>query len=109
MYPKFSSGRIFAPGNLGIALANGLVEKGHDVRFYSAPKTNTKAKLIAGDENLLKDELKYYLFRNRSEEEKQYSIAEIRKRDYEYALTLNTYKDAMDGKLDIIPFPNFCY
>lgn len=102
MYDKFAKGRIFAPGGLALSLADGFISKGHTVNFYTAPGVQTKAKLIAGDEDLLKGDLSYFLFRNRSEPEQLYTGMEIRKRDYEYALTLKAYQDALDGKIEII-------
>lgn len=102
MHERFGKGRIFAPGYIGITLVNGLVDRGHKVFFYTAPSVSSKAQLIAGDEQLLKKDLNYYLFRNRSDEERKYVTTEITKRDFEYALTLKAYKDALLGKLDII-------
>ncbi len=102
MYDRFGKNRIFAPGELGRSLADGLVKKGHEVYFYTAPGVETEAKLIAGDEELLSKDPFYYLFRNRSKEEQDFTTAEIRKRDYEYTLTLKAYQDATRGKLDIV-------
>ena len=102
MAKKFSKDRIFAPGDLARQLVNGLVDCGHEVFFYTAADVESYGKVIAGDKDLLEKELNYYLFRNRSVEEKTYTTSEIRKRDYEYALTLRAYKDAKEGKIDII-------
>lgn len=102
IYPRFSKGRIFAPGELGKRLADGLVDKGHNVFFYTTSGFQTKAKHITCDENLLAEDPFYYQFRNRSKEEQEYTTMEIRKRDFEYALTLKAYQDALLGKLDII-------
>ncbi|MCL5439238.1 MAG: glycosyltransferase [Patescibacteria group bacterium] len=102
MYPRFSTGRIFAPGNLGRVLVDGLISKGHEVYFYTAPTVSSKAEVIAGDESLLSKDPFYFLFRNRSKEEQLYTTSEIRKRDFEYALTLKAYQDAKNSKLDII-------
>lgn len=102
MYDRFGKGRIFAPGALGLSLADGLVEKGHEVFFYTAPGVLSKATVVFGDEAMLKSDLSYYLFRNRSEEEKKYTAVEIQKRDYEYALTLKAYRDGLEGKIDIV-------
>ncbi len=102
MYDRFGKGRIFAPGSIGKDLVDGLIEKGHEVFFYTAPGTQSKATLVTGDEALLKQDLFYYLFRNRGDEEKKYTAIEIQKRDFEYALTLKAYQDALKGVVDII-------
>ncbi|MBI1919349.1 glycosyltransferase family 4 protein [Candidatus Microgenomates bacterium] len=102
MHEQFGKNRIFAPGKLGKTLVDGLVEKGHEVFFYTAPGVQSRAAVVPGDEAVLKPDISYYLFRNRSEEERKYTTAEIQKRDFEYALTLTAYKDALKGKLDII-------
>ncbi|MDO8461166.1 MAG: glycosyltransferase family 4 protein [bacterium] len=102
MYDRFGKGRIFAPGSIGKDLIDGLIEKGHEVFFYTAPGTQSKATLVAGDETLLKQDLSYYLFRNRDDEERKYTAIEIQKRDFEYALTLKAYQDALRGIVDII-------
>lgn len=95
-------GRIFAPLTPAIGLANGLVNKGHDVLFYTSKDVKTKAKIVPGNNNLTDKNLQYYQFRFRSNEEKEYSTKEIVKRDFEYDLTLKAYKDAKEGRVDII-------
>lgn len=102
MYPKYGGGRIFAPGDLASKLADGLVEKGHEVNFYTAPDFPTKANLIPGDKSLLDGDLSYFIIRNRSDDEKKYVEEEVLKRDYELPLVLKAYQDAREGKLDII-------
>jgi glycosyltransferase involved in cell wall biosynthesis len=102
MHKRWGEGRIFAPGSLAIALADGLADIGHDVFMYTSPDVSTKATIVAGDTKLLEKDFEYFLFRNRNEEDRKYTTLEIRKRDYEYALTLKAYNDAKDGKLDII-------
>lgn len=99
---RYLKDRIFAPLTPALELVDSLVEKGHDVRFYTSRDVKTKAKIIPGDNNLTDKDLQYYLFRYRSEDEQKYSTAEIIKRDFEYGLTLEAYKDAREGKLDII-------
>lgn len=99
---KYSKDRIFAPKYPAVDLANGLVEKGHEVFLYTSDDVETKAKVVFGDERIVDKDLRYFQFRYRSEEERKYSENEIIKRDFEYYLTLKAYKDAQDGKLDII-------
>lgn len=102
MSDRFGKGRIFAPGVIGKTLVGGLVKKGHEVFFYTAWGVRSKATVVAGDEALLQRDLFYYLFRNRSEEEKKYTTIEIQKRDFEYALTLKAYQDGLKGRIDIM-------
>lgn len=99
---KHSSDRIFAPLYPAVDLANGLVEKGHEVFFYTSGDVQTTAIVIGGDERLIEREPTYFQFRYREEAERKYATAEIVKRDYEYFLTMKAYQDAMAGKLDII-------
>lgn len=99
---RFGDGRIFAPGDLAIRLADGLVDKGHEVYLYTSKDCVTKAKVVAGDAHLTDRDLSYFQFRYREEAEQKFSTAEIIKRDFEYGLTLQAYQDALDDKLDII-------
>ncbi len=99
---RYGAGRIFAPGDLAFALADGLVAKGHTVKLYTSKDIVSKAQVVAGDANLTDRELSYYQFRYRDEAEKKYTTAEIVKRDFEYGLTLKAYEDAKKGELDII-------
>ncbi len=99
---KYSTDRIFAPMVLAVDLANGLVDKGHEVVFYTASDIKTKAKVVAGDDGLTNRDLTYRQFMSRSRIEQKFTITEVIKRDYEYYLTLQAYQDALRGKLDII-------
>ena len=99
---RYLKGRIFAPLTPAVALADKLVEKGHDVYFYGSKDIKTKAKVISGDSRLTDSDPFYYQFRYRDPQEQRYSTPEIIKRDFEYDLTMQAYKDALDKKLDII-------
>lgn len=99
---KYGTDRIFAPMYPAVDLANGLVEKGHEVFFYTAGDIKTKAMVVYGDERLIDSNPTYFQFRFREEAERKYATTEIIKRDYEYFLTLKAYQDALAGKLDII-------
>ncbi|MBU1327036.1 glycosyltransferase [Patescibacteria group bacterium] len=99
---RYGEGRIFAPGDLAIKLADGLVSRGHEVKLYTSKDVVTKAQVIPGNSNYTDSDLKYFLFRYRDTLEQKYSIAEITKRDFEYDLTLKAYQDATKGELDII-------
>lgn len=99
---RYGEGRIFAPLPLAVDLANGLVERGHDVYFYSAAEVQTKAHLVAGDSKQIDTDPFYFQFRYRESDEQKYTAFEVLKRDYEYALTLRAYRDGSQRKLDII-------
>lgn len=99
---QYLKGRIFAPLYPALDLANTLVDRGHEVFFYSSADVQTKAYVVGGDKELIKKTPFYYLFRYREALEQKYSAIEIMKRDFEYALTTRTYKDALSGKLDVV-------
>ncbi len=99
---RFGEGRIFAPQSIGVALADGLVQKGHTVYFYASQDIITKAQLVVGDSTLTDRDLVYYQFRNRNDLEQKYTTTEIIKRDFENDLTFKAFQDGMDGRLDII-------
>ena len=44
---------IFAPRDLAINTVNGLVKRGHEVVFATAPNVKSTGQLISGDKNLL--------------------------------------------------------
>ena len=46
---KYGEGRIFAPKDLAVVLANGLVDRGHDVTMYTSRDVVTKATIVPGD------------------------------------------------------------
>ena len=72
---RYGEGRIFAPGELAIRLADGLVARGHRVTLYTSRDVTTNATVVAGDPNLTDRDLTYFLFRNRDRQEQQQTIA----------------------------------
>lgn len=94
--------RIFAPLTIGLKLIDGLVDKGHEVYVYTSVDVKTKAKIVPGPKRASDENLDYYQFRNRSEQDKKVIALEARKRFFQDVLTLQAYKDFKDGKLDII-------
>ncbi|MDP2585877.1 MAG: glycosyltransferase [Candidatus Levybacteria bacterium] len=100
---RYLKGRIFAPLTPAVALADKLVEKGHNVFFYGSRDIQTKAEVVSGDPNLTDTDPFFYLFRYRDPLEQKYSTAEIIKRDFEYDLAMRAYDDAVNKKkLDVI-------
>ncbi len=98
----YGQGRIFAPLPLATALAQTLIERGHAVTMYTSGDVQTRATVVSGDAKMLVTPPAYYQFRYRDPNEARYTALEILKRDYEYDLTMRAYKDAKDGKLDLI-------
>lgn len=99
---KYNKDRIFAPMYPGTDLADGLVDRGHEVYYYTSQDLKSKAQIIDGDRRIIDGDPYYFQFRFRDEFDKKYSTTEIIKRDYEYFLTMKAYQDALAGKLDII-------
>lgn len=102
MSPKYYKDRIFAPRDLSISLANGLVDRGHEVYFFTAPDIETKAKLIIGDRNLLQNNFIEEKLQNKPSGQTKWASLYNLKRNYELDLTERCYKMAIQGKLDII-------
>ncbi len=94
--------KIFAPKELFIRLANGLVNRGHEVFVYSAPGTRTNAKLITGESNLINHDFTSPKFRGLDRLEKQKSARIATKIEYEIDLTTRAYLHAIEKKLDIV-------
>lgn len=93
---------IFAPRDLSIALADGLVDKGHEVYFFTAPDIKTRATLIAGDSAFFQDSLVEKKLQGQPNDRLKWASFYARKRYYEMDLIQRCYKMALDGKLDII-------
>ncbi|MBI2616634.1 glycosyltransferase [Candidatus Gottesmanbacteria bacterium] len=101
MSPKRYGEMIFAPRDLAIDLADGLVSEGHEVYFFTTPDTPTKAKIISGDPNLLGKNMIEEKMRGYTERAKWSSFFGL-KRNYEIDLTSRCYKMAKVEKFDII-------
>ncbi len=94
--------RIFAPKELFLWLADGLVDRGHEVFVYGSSNIKTKARLISGNQLL---EIKDYV-----------SIKDVRKKsdiaaaltfernlhEYEIELASRAFAHANEHKLDIL-------
>jgi glycosyltransferase involved in cell wall biosynthesis len=94
--------KIFAAGELFLNLADGLVDKGHDVYVYASPDTKTKAHLVAGETSLLRQDYTSSHFRGLDEVAKNKSAELITKIEYEVDLTVKAYLHAQENKLDIM-------
>ncbi len=101
MSPTRFGDMIFAPRELAVWLANGLVERGHDVFFFTAPDVPTKATIVAGDMGLMED-IQEDKLASAAGERMKWASFYTRKRNYELDLTERAYAMAREGKLDII-------
>lgn len=104
----YGQDKIFAPGDLAVKLADGLVERGHQVIMYASRDVQTKAKLVAGDHLLTDQSLTYFQFSKEQDPDDSPKTREVIMRDFEYDLTLKAYQDGARGALDLIhSFCNF--
>lgn len=99
---SYGDGMIFAPLPLAIDLVNGLVKKGHEVFFYTSPDVHTLATVIPGNSVLLDKKTIYEKEKIKDDAAERMRIFTIIKRDFENKLTMQAYKDAREGKIDII-------
>jgi glycosyltransferase involved in cell wall biosynthesis len=94
--------RIFAPKGLFIYLADGLVDRGHEVYVYTSADIKTKAKLIPGDKELETNHL--YSIKDIWEQSHIRQLMSENKKANEYNLELlsRSFIHAQKNKLDII-------
>lgn len=93
---------IFAPRDLAVSLADGLVQKNHEVYLFASPDTKTKAHLVAGEEHLIGEDLVLEKMRELGGERFKWSSYYTRKQYYEADLTAQCFAMGITGKLDII-------
>ena len=92
---------IFAPRDLSIELADGLVDRGHEVYFFTAHDITTKAKLIPGDKKLLLHDYVAGSLGDQQSERLQWGYLSTLKHNYEFDLTVR-YEFAKKNGLDIV-------
>src|SRR3989344_810956 len=102
MSPTRYGDMIFAPRDLSISLADGLVSHGHEVTFFTAPDIQTDARLVAGDRQLLEKQYQEEKLEHAGGERMKWASFYTVKRNYELDLTLRCYEMAQKGKLDIV-------
>lgn len=102
MSPTVYPDMIFAPRDLSINLVDGLVKRGHEVFFFTAPDVPTKARLIPGKRELLKANVVEDKVHNKASERFRWASFYGRKRYYELDLTSRCYKAALHQRFDII-------
>lgn len=91
--------RIFAPKDLFLALADGLVKKGHEVTVYSTSNTKTQAKLISGSRMFEEKNLPSVRVRTDKEE---YTLFKLNYTEYELDLTVKAYQHAQEVGVDLM-------
>ncbi len=102
MSPTHFGDMIFAPRDLSIDLANGLVKRGHEVYFFTAPDVKTTAHLVGGDANLLQRDYVHAMLGNTKSERLEWGYTSVLKHNYETDLTMRCYQMAAKEGFDII-------
>lgn len=102
MYQKLYSKRVYAPGKLAMDLADGLVEAGHEVFFFTAPDVPTKATIIPGDVSLLDGSFCLDYQQDLSPELNEIVTLYETKKYYELGLTQEAFLYAQQNNLDIL-------
>lgn len=94
--------KIFAPKELFLNLADGLVDRGHDVYVYASPDTKTKAHLVAGQADLIKQDFISPKFRGLDRISKLKNAHLATRFEYEIDLSVKAYLHAKENKIDIM-------
>lgn len=94
--------KIFAPKELFLNLADGLVDKGHEVYVYASPNTKTKAHLVVGEEELINQDFISAKSLGLDRLSKLKTAHTATKIEYEIDLTTRAYLHAREKKLDIM-------
>lgn len=91
--------RIFAPKELFLALADGLVGRGHEVYVYSTSNTKTRAKLAAHPSVFEERTLPSVRVRKARED---YTLFKLNYTEYELDVTTAAYRHAADHGVQIM-------
>ncbi|MCL6096336.1 MAG: glycosyltransferase family 4 protein [Patescibacteria group bacterium] len=94
--------KIFAPKELFLNLADGLADRGHEVYVYASPDTKTKAHLVAGEADLIKQDFISPKFRGLDKISKLKNAHVVTRFEYEIDLTAKAYLHAKEKKIDIM-------
>ncbi|MBI2195428.1 MAG: glycosyltransferase [Candidatus Levybacteria bacterium] len=94
--------KIFAPKELFLNMANGLVDKGHNVYVYSSPGTRTKAHLIEGNPELINKDFISPKFRGLDRILKQKNAHLLSRTEYEMDLCVKAYQHGKENKIEIM-------
>lgn len=94
--------KIFAPKELFLNLADGLVDKGHKVYVYTAPGTKTKGNLVEGHQELIEHDFISPKFRGLDRITKLKNAHTATKIEYEIDISVKAYLHAKDQKVDVM-------
>jgi len=110
MYQQRYKDRIFAPGELVRNLVKGLLDRGHNVTWFSASGEETKAKLVLGNKDLLEKDLQMRSFQDINEGIKRKVSLYGTKMYYEMDLVARAYELAQKGDVELLHiFHSFGY
>lgn len=110
MYEKLYKDRIFAPGELARQLVKGLVQKGHQVTWFSAPEDSLGSDMVSGDLNLLTRDLQIRVFQDIAPDLKTKMSLYGTKMYYELDLLSRAYEKAKKDHIDVMHnFHSFGY
>ena len=110
MYKKRYQDRIFAPGELARQLVAGLVGRGHEVTWFSAPEEPRGSTLVPGNDELLTKDLQIRVFQDIAPDMKGKMSLYGTKMYYELDLVSRAYETAQKEKIDVIHnFHSFGY
>lgn len=94
--------RIFAPRDLFVNLADGLVAKGHSVSVFSVPDLNTKATVIGSSLKYVMEKTPYHKFLKLEPSKRVWLTEEFAKRNFEIDVITNAFRAAQKGEVDIL-------
>lgn len=94
--------KIFAPKELALNLADGLVDRGHEVYLYGAPNTKIRAHLVVGEEDLINQDFISAKSLGLDRLSKLKTAHTATKIEYEIDLTVKAYLHAKEKRLDIM-------
>jgi glycosyltransferase involved in cell wall biosynthesis len=95
-------GRIFAPRDLLVGLADGLTKKGHEITVFSVPDLKTKANLVGISLDYIKTNPVIHKFRHIEKTRREWLNTEFMKRNYELNAIACAYDYARQGKIDLL-------
>lgn len=98
MAERFSE-RIFAPKDLFLSLADGLVDRGHEVYVYSTSNTKTKAHVVSGPELFEQSSVPSIRVRTQADD---YTLFKLNYTEYELDLTVKAYQHARELGVSIM-------
>ncbi|MDP3724667.1 MAG: glycosyltransferase [bacterium] len=93
--------RICSPRELGVNLANALVDRGHDVTVFSTEDTKTRAKLVASSLAFLPTDMDWRKERDRVQVRRKTKKESQGTMHVEFELLSRAYRMAAKGLFDI--------